>query len=119
MLTIMLTPFMSCATKITIYGFFTAAFFPGQGGLIMTCLYLLGILVGIGTALVFSYVRGSATPRSGIAVMLCMLFSLSGLILSLFSGKDQDKLQLFSRIGLVLNAAVLCLCGVILYYGVI
>ncbi len=71
------------------------------------------------TALVFSYVRGSATPRSGIAVMLCMLFSLSGLILSLFSGKDQDKLQLFSRIGLVLNAAVLCLCGVILYYGVI
>ena len=52
-------------------------------------------------------------------LVLCMLFALSGLILSLFSGKDQDKLQLFSRIGLVLNAAVLCLCGVILYYGVI
>ena len=41
------------------------------------------------------------------------------MILSLFSGKDEDKLQLFSGIGLALNAVVLCLCGVILYYGVI
>ena len=63
-LTILLTPFMSCATKITIYGFFTAAFFPGQGGLIMTCLYLLGILVGIGTALVMrrTVFKGDAAP---------------------------------------------------------
>jgi len=63
-LTILLTPFMSCATKITIYGFFTAAFFPGQGGLIMTCLYLLGILVGIVTALVMrrTVFKGDAAP---------------------------------------------------------
>ncbi len=49
--TILLTPFMSCSAKIPIYGFFTAVFFPGHGGLVLICLYLLGITVGIVTAL--------------------------------------------------------------------
>ena len=49
--TILLTPFMSCSAKIPIYGFFTAAFFPGYGGLVLIGLYLLSILVGIGVAL--------------------------------------------------------------------
>ena len=51
-MTILLTPFMSCSAKIAIYGFFVAAFFPGKAGLIMTCLYLLGIVVGVIVALV-------------------------------------------------------------------
>ena len=50
--TILLTPFMSCSAKIPIYGFFTSMFFPGRGGVVLICLYLLGILVGIVTALV-------------------------------------------------------------------
>ena len=51
-LTIALTPFMSCTTKLTIYGYFSAAFFPGKGGLVMLCLYLTGIVVGVLVALV-------------------------------------------------------------------
>lgn len=50
--TILLTPFMSCSAKIPIYGCFTEYFFPGYGGLVLICLYLLGIIVGIATALV-------------------------------------------------------------------
>ena len=50
--TVLLTPFMSCSAKIPIYGFFTSMFFPGRGGLVLICLYLLGIVVGIVTALV-------------------------------------------------------------------
>ena len=50
-MTILLTPFMSCSAKVPIYGFFTAMFFPGRGGLIMTALYVLGILLGVGMAL--------------------------------------------------------------------
>ena len=49
--TILLTPFMSCSAKIPIYGWFTAYFFPGHGGLVLIGLYLLGIIVGIVTAL--------------------------------------------------------------------
>ena len=50
-MTILLTPFMSCSAKIAIYGFFVAAFFPGKAGLVMTILYVLGILVGVIVAL--------------------------------------------------------------------
>ncbi|MGN0076738.1 MAG: ferrous iron transport protein B [Parafannyhessea sp.] len=51
-LTIALTPFMSCSTKLTIYGYFAAAFFPGRGGIVVLCLYLLGIAVGVLIALI-------------------------------------------------------------------
>ena len=40
-MTILMTPFMSCSAKLPIYGFFTAAFFPGRGALIMVGLYFL------------------------------------------------------------------------------
>ena len=63
-LTILLTPFMSCATKIAIYGFVAQAFFPGVAGWIMVGLYLLGILVAIVMGLVFhkSAFKGEAVP---------------------------------------------------------
>lgn len=63
-MTIMLIPFMSCTAKLPIYAFFTAAFFPGHGALIMILLYLSGIAVGILTALISknSYFRGEAVP---------------------------------------------------------
>ena len=63
-MTIMLTPFMSCTAKLPIYGFFTAAFFPGKGGLIMVGLYFTGIIVGIIVALLsknFMF-KGEAVP---------------------------------------------------------
>ena len=63
-MTILLTPFMSCSAKLPIYGFFTAAFFPGRGGLVMVGLYFLGIAIGILVALIFknTLFRGEAVP---------------------------------------------------------
>jgi ferrous iron transport protein B len=63
-LTILLTPFMSCTAKIPIYAFFSAAFFPHHAGLVMISLYVLGIFVGILTALCFKHtlLRGEAVP---------------------------------------------------------
>lgn len=63
-MTIMLTPFMSCSAKLPIYGFFTAAFFPEYGALVMIVLYLTGILMGILVALIFknSIFKGEAVP---------------------------------------------------------
>ena len=63
-MTILLTPFMSCTAKLPIYAFFVSAFFPGKGGLIMTGLYFLGIVVGILVALVFksTIFKGEAVP---------------------------------------------------------
>ena len=50
-MTILLTPFMSCTAKVPIYAFFTAAFFPEHGALVMIALYFGGIVVGILMAL--------------------------------------------------------------------
>lgn len=63
-MTILLTPFMSCSAKISIYAFFTAAFFPKYGGAIMVGLYFLGILVAVLLALALKKVmfRGEAVP---------------------------------------------------------
>lgn len=63
-MTILLTPFMSCTAKLPIYAFFVNAFFPKKGGLIMTGLYLLGILIGILVACIYKLTifKGAAVP---------------------------------------------------------
>ena len=63
-MTILLTPFMSCTAKLPIYAFFVDAFFPENGGLIMSGLYVLGIIVGIIIAFLYKGIlfRGEAVP---------------------------------------------------------
>ena len=63
-MTILLTPYMSCSAKISIYAFFTAAFFPNYRALVMLSLYVLGILVGIVAALIMNKTvfRGKPVP---------------------------------------------------------
>ena len=63
-MTILLTPFMSCSAKLPIYAFFTAAFFPKNGAIVMVGLYFIGILMGILVALLLkkSLFRGEAVP---------------------------------------------------------
>ena len=63
-MTILLTPFMSCTAKLPIYAFFTAAFFPKHGALVMISLYVFGIVMGIIMALIFKKTafKGEAVP---------------------------------------------------------
>ena len=63
-MTILLTPFMSCTAKLPIYAFFVSTFFPGPGGLIMSGLYVLGIVVGILIAFLYrgTLFKGEPVP---------------------------------------------------------
>ena len=63
-MTILLTPYMSCSAKLPIYGFFTAAFFPDRGALIMVGLYFGGIIMAILMALLMrkTLFEGEAVP---------------------------------------------------------
>lgn len=63
-MTVVLLPFMSCTAKLPIYAFFTAAFFPGHGALIMVGLYFIGIAIAILTALATknTVFKGDAVP---------------------------------------------------------
>lgn len=62
--TIMLTPFMSCSAKIPIYVFFAGTFFPNYAGWVVVILYLLGVIIGLITALITKklYRRKEASP---------------------------------------------------------
>lgn len=63
-LTVLLTPFMSCATKLVIYGFVAQAVFPRAAGWVMAALYLLGVAVAVvlGLALRQTAFKGEAVP---------------------------------------------------------
>ena len=48
--TIFIAPFMSCSARLSVYVFVGSAFFPEQAGLAIFALYLLGIVVAVGSA---------------------------------------------------------------------
>ena len=63
-MTIMLTPFMSCSAKLSVYGIFIGAFFPHTGALVMLSIYLLGVVIAVLTgALLNSFIfSGKPVP---------------------------------------------------------
>ena len=61
-MTMLLVPFMSCSAKIPIYALFTAAFFPGDKLLVMTLLYIGGMLTGIVAAKILSLTSFTGKP---------------------------------------------------------
>ena len=62
--TILLTPFMSCGAKVPVYALFTRAFFHDHLVLVMSSLYVGGILIAIAAAAVMKHVlfHGDAAP---------------------------------------------------------
>lgn len=54
LLTILLTPLMSCSARLPVYALFVGAFFVGQKALIVLSLYVLGIVVALLLAKIFS-----------------------------------------------------------------
>lgn len=63
-MTIMLVPFMSCSAKLPIYGMFVSLFFPRNQGLVILSLYVLGIVLGILSGILFKHTlfRGEDAP---------------------------------------------------------
>jgi ferrous iron transport protein B len=84
---------MSCTAKLPVYGFFVSAFFPEYSWMIITGLYLLGIVTGIVVSLVFkkTLFRGEAVPF----VMELPNYRLPGAknVLRLLWEKAKDFLQ--------------------------
>jgi len=64
LMTIVMTPFMSCGARLPVYALFAAAFFPVGGQNIVFGLYLIGIAVAVMTGLIMknTLLKGDATP---------------------------------------------------------
>lgn len=92
-MTILLAPFMSCTAKLPIYAFFVNAFFPEYGGLVMTGLYVFGIVMGILVAFLYkkTLFQGEAVPF----VMELPNYRMPGArnVLQLLWEKSKDFLQ--------------------------
>lgn len=54
LLTVLLTPLMSCSARLTVYSLFVGAFFKNNQALIVLSLYVLGVVVAIILAKIFS-----------------------------------------------------------------
>ena len=63
-ITIMMSPFMSCGARLAIYAVFTAAFFPHGGQNIVFALYLMGIFMAVFTGFILrkTLLQGKPAP---------------------------------------------------------
>lgn len=63
-LTVMISPFMSCGARLAIFTLFVAAFFPTQGSLIVFLLYLIGIGMAVLTGILLkkTWLQGEPDP---------------------------------------------------------
>ena len=118
-MTILLTPFMSCTAKLPIYAFFISAFFAKSGWLVMTALYLLGIVSGVLVALLFkrTIFRGEAVPF----VMELPNYRMPGLknVVQLLWEKAKDFLQRAFSVILIASIAVWFLKSFDLHFNLV
>lgn len=63
-LTVLMSPFMSCGARLAIFAVFTAAFFPTGGHNIVFALYIIGIMVAIMTGFLLrrTILSGESSP---------------------------------------------------------
>jgi ferrous iron transport protein B len=64
MLTVFITPFMSCGARFPVYALFAAAFFSRRANVVVFSLYLVGVVLAILTGLLLksTLFRGEPTP---------------------------------------------------------
>lgn len=64
LVTIAMSPFMSCGARLPVYALFAAAFFAAYGQYVVFLLYIIGILAAVLTGLVLknTLLRGEVTP---------------------------------------------------------
>ena len=92
-MTIMLVPFVSCSAKIPIYAVFSAAFFPDYAALVMSVLYISGLLVGIITALILNKTAFKGNPVPFVMELPNYRLPSAKSVLLLMWDKAKDFLQ--------------------------
>lgn len=62
---------------------------------------------------------GEASANDAAVVIVCLIFSLVGLILAILSRREPDRIYFFSYLGMALNGVPLVLCFVTMYLGLV
>lgn len=89
--------------------------YPGIFATVLASIVLITLIVLI----IVSYKTAGNNPDNfGATLLLCTVFSLSGLILGLIGKYQADRFLLWSHVGLIMNAIDLAAIGMILYAGI-
>jgi ferrous iron transport protein B len=108
-LTVLLTPYMSCSAKIPIYAFFTEAFFPGHGGVVLVILYLSAILIGILVALFSKWIHPDNQPAPFVMELPNYRMPGAKNVAHLLWDKTKDFLQRAFTVIFVASIVIWCL----------
>jgi len=92
-MTVFLTPFMSCSAKVPIYALFAAAFFPHNSALVMSGLYLLGIVFGVLSAFLMEKTIFKGAPVPFVMELPNYRFPSLKTVLLLMWEKAKDFIQ--------------------------
>jgi ferrous iron transport protein B len=92
-MTILLTPFMSCSAKVPIYAMFAAAFFPKHSALVMSSLYLIGIIFGVLSGFIMERTIFKGEPIPFVMELPNYRFPSAKTVLHLCWDKAKDFIQ--------------------------
>lgn len=83
---------------------------------------VLGLIatVSICIAVYFTYLdKGAARMQYGAAVLLAMIYAITGLVLGIRSLMEKDIFRMFPILGIVLSLLAVIAGSIILYLGVV
>jgi ferrous iron transport protein B len=92
-MTILLTPFMSCSAKLPVYAMFAAAFFPSNPVLIVSGLYVLGIVFGLLSGFILEKTIFKGAPVPFVMELPNYRFPSAKSVLRLCWNKAKDFIQ--------------------------
>lgn len=86
-------------------------------GIIATILSLISLIALI-IILIMSYSKeGKVSNSYGVTVLLCLIYSITGIIFGVLGRYEEDKYYLFANIGIAIGGLDVLLVSLILYVG--
>lgn len=89
-ITVMMSPFMSCSARLSVYALFCAIFFEHNQGLMVLLLYIIGVLCAIMTGILTKWIVGKKSVSSFIMELPNYSMPKMGTILKAANGSTRD-----------------------------
>lgn len=75
-------------------------------------------IIAEASALFLTWKAGGEAPlQFGAVILLCVIFSMTGIILSILSAGEKETAVILSKIGAAVNSIALIICAVFVYLG--
>ena len=90
-----------------------------EKGIFSTVLGVLSVATIVYAVLLSFKNGGEAQAKYGVAVLICTIYSVAGLVLGIMSRMERDIFKLFPNLGIILNVLSLIWVGLLLYFSIL